>query len=223
MSNIPVPIFYKSELNVPEKTLMSAGPSNCSKRVLNALSRPILGHLHPETLKMMDDIKDGIRYIFQTRNPLTFCVSASGHGAMESAMCNILEDGDVILIGVTGLWGSRAGDMAKRYGGDVRFLYAKEGECISASDVRDYMEIHRPVAFFVVQGDSSTGIYQPLHEFGDICREFNCVFIVDTVASLGGVKVEMDNWKIDVMYTGSQKVLGGPPGITPMSFGPHAV
>lgn len=220
---VPVPTFYKNPIVVADKILMSAGPSNCSDRVLKVMSKPIMGHLHPETLKIMDDVKEGIRYIFQTRNILTFCVSASGHGAMETALCNVLEEGDVILIAVTGLWGHRAADMATRYGADVRFLEANEGEVVSSEDLREYMIVHKPVAFFCVQGDSSTGILQPLNEFGRICREFNCLYIVDTVASLGGADIKMDEWKIDIMYTGSQKVLGGPPGITPMSFSSRAM
>lgn len=223
LGEVPVPKFYIEKICIPDKKLMSAGPSNCSDRVLKVMSQPILGHLHPETLKIMDDVKEGIRYIFQTRNKLTFCVSASGHGGMEAALCNIIEEGDVILMGVTGLWGHRAADMATRYGGDVRFLDAGEGQIITAEDLREYMIVHKPVAFFCVQGDSSTGILQPLHEFGIICREYNCLFIVDTVASLGGVELKMDEWGIDILYTGSQKVLGGPPGITPISFSPLAV
>lgn len=220
---VHAPEVLKLEMKIPTKTMMAAGPTNVSQHIREAMMRPILGHLHPETLKIMDDIKEGIKYVFQTRNPLTFCVSASGHGGMETVLCNLLEDGEVVMIGVTGIWGHRAADMATRHGADARLVEAKFGTVLTAVEVEEAMIKHKPVVFFVVQGDSSTGLHQPLEEFGPICRKYNCLLVVDCVASLGGVEMHMDKWGIDAMYTGSQKVLGGPPGITPVSFGPKAV
>lgn len=121
----------------------------------------------------MDDIKEGLKYIFQTRNPVTLCVSASGHGGMEAALCNLIEEGDVVLCGVTGLWGRRAGDMANRYGADVRYIEPgnSPGDILTIDRITDYFEVHKPKIFFITQGDSSTGVLQPIEGLGDLCRK----------------------------------------------------
>ncbi|XP_053682007.1 alanine--glyoxylate aminotransferase [Sabethes cyaneus] len=221
--NVAAPAALRQPLAVPEKLLMGPGPSNAPQRVLDALSRPILGHLHPETLKIMDDIKEGIRYLFQTNNAATFCLSTSGHGGMEATLCNLLEDGDILLIGHTGHWGDRAADMASRYGADVRTVKSKPGQSLSLEEIGNALLIHKPSVLFLTQGDSSTGVLQGLEGIGALCRKQDCLLIVDTVASLGGTPMFMDRWEIDAVYTGSQKVLGAPPGITPVSFGHRAV
>ena len=118
----------------------------------------------------MDEIKDGIQYVFQTKNRVTLCVSASGHGGMEAALCNLIEDGDVVLCGVTGLWGRRAADMAERYGGDVRLLESEHGAILSVKQITEALQQHRPKVFFITQGDSSTGVLQPIEGLGDLCR-----------------------------------------------------
>lgn len=159
-------------IKVPSKILMGPGPSNPSQRILDSLSLPMLGHLHPETLKIMDDVKLGCQYIFQTKNEVTLCVSASGHGGMEAALCNLIEPGDRVLFGVTGLWAHRASDMAKRYGGDCRFVTAETGLGLTLDQIEESLVKHRPVLFFVVQGDSSTGVLQPLEGVGELCRRY---------------------------------------------------
>lgn len=159
-------------INVPSKILMGPGPSNPSQRILDSLSLPMLGHLHPETLKIMDDVKLGCQYIFQTKNEVTLCVSASGHGGMEAALCNLIEPGDRALFGVTGLWGNRASDMAKRYGADCRFVTAKTGSALTLDQIEESLVKERPVLFFIVQGDSSTGVLQPLEGVGELCRRY---------------------------------------------------
>lgn len=220
---VSVPESLRSPLVVPNKLMMGPGPSNLSERVRLALSNPILGHLHPECLQIMDEIKEGLRYIFQTRNTATMCISASGHAGMEASLTNVIEDGDVVLIGSTGIWGHRAADMARRAGGDVRLLEVSPGQVLTSADLTGYMRVHKPVVFFMCHGDSSTGVLQPIEEFGEICRSHNCLFVVDTVASLGGAPFLMDQWGVDIVYTGSQKVLGAPPGITPISFSRKAI
>lgn len=119
----------------------------------------------------MDDIKAGLKYMFQTRNPLTLCISASGHGGMEAALCNLIEEGDIVLCGVTGLWGRRAGDMAARYGADVRYVEAGKDEILTVEHLNAYFEVHKPRIFFVTQGDSSTGVLQPIDGLGELCRK----------------------------------------------------
>lgn len=122
----------------------------------------------------MDDIKEGIKYLFQTKNPLTLCISASGHGGMEAALCNLIEVGDVVLCGVTGLWGRRAGDMATRYGADVRYIEPgnEPGDILTVNRLFEYFQVHKPKIFFITQGDSSTGVLQPIESLGDLCREY---------------------------------------------------
>ncbi|XP_037959842.1 serine--pyruvate aminotransferase, mitochondrial [Teleopsis dalmanni] len=221
---VPPPKSLQQPLYVPNKTLMGPGPSNYSQRVLDALSNPVLGHLHPECLQIMDEIKAGLKYAFQTTNEATMCVSGSGHAGMEMALCNLIEDGDVVLLGPTGVWGHRAAEMARRYGADIRYVEARFGRSLKMDDLEFAFEGHNPQIFFIAQGDSSTGILQThIKEIGELCRKFDCLLIVDTVASLGGTEFLMDAWKVDVAYTGSQKVLGAPPGITPISFNQRAI
>lgn len=119
----------------------------------------------------MDDVKEGLKYLFQTTNPVTLCVSASGHGGMEAALCNLIEAGDVVLCTVTGLWGKRAGDIASRYGADVRYLEAGSDDIITLKRLADYFEVHRPKVLFVTHGDSSTGVLQPIEGIGKLCRK----------------------------------------------------
>lgn len=125
---------------------------------------------------------------------------------------------------MTGLWGHRAAEMAKRYGADVRFVESRFGRSLALDEIESAFETHKPQVFFIAHGDSSTGILQSnLRDIGILCRKFNCLFVVDTVASLGGTEFYMDEWQVDVAYTGSQKVLGAPPGITPISFSSRAI
>ncbi|KAH8270656.1 hypothetical protein KR044_000096 [Drosophila immigrans] len=221
---VPPPLVLKRPLFVPSKTLMGPGPSNCSQRVLEAMSNPVLGHMHPECLQIMDEIKEGIKYIFQTLNDATMCISGAGHSGMEAALCNLIEDNDIVLMGVSGVWGHRAADMARRYGADVRYLEASFGRALTLAEIRDAFEAHQPRVFFVAQGDSSTGILQQhIAEIGQLCRQHDCLLVVDVVASLGGTEFLMDEWKVDVAYTGSQKALGAPAGLTPISFSKRAL
>lgn len=164
-----------------------------------------------------------MKYLFQTNNPLTLCVSASGHAAMETGFCNLIEDGDVVLIAMQGIWGERAADMARRLGANVKLLQKSPGEQVSIQEAREQFKQHKPAVFFIAHGESSTGMRQNLDGFGDLCREYGCIFMVDAVITLGCVPFCVDKWKIDVAYTGSQKVLNAPPGITPVTFNDRAL
>ncbi|KAL6266880.1 hypothetical protein P5V15_003708 [Pogonomyrmex californicus] len=209
-------------VSLPEKLLTGPGPSNCSDRVLRSLGQQVLGHLHPEICQLMDDIKAGLRYAFQTRNRLTLALSTSGHGGMESCLDNLLEPGETVLIAKCGIWGERAADMASRIGANVKFLETPYGVPFDLIDLKKVLQEHRPAVVFVTHAESSTGMKQPLRGVGDLIRKYGALLIVDTVASLGGEPFYMDAWKVDATYTGSQKVLGAPPGLTPVSFGPRA-
>jgi len=210
-------------MNVPLKTLSGPGPSNVSERVLQAQALPTLGHLHPEFTKIMDDIKAGVQYIFQTKNPMSLALSATGHAAMECVMVNMLEPGTVVLVANNGIWGVRSQDMARRQDADVREIKTDAGKNFSLSELEEAVKKHKPALLFVTHGESSTGVVQPLEGVGAMCHANGCLFAVDTVASLGGVPLEADKLEIDVIYTGSQKVLGVPPGTAPISFSPMAV
>lgn len=202
---------------------MGPGPSNCSKRVLSALCNTSLSNFHAELFRVIDDVKDGLRYIFQTENRATMCISGSAHAGMEALLCNLLEERDVVLIAVNGIWAERAVDMATRYGTDVRILEGPPDRPFSLADLKRAIELHKPKCLFVTHGDSSSGLLQPLEGLGKICHENDCLLLVDAVASLCGVPFYMDKWEIDGAYTGAQKVLGAPPGITPISISPRAL
>jgi alanine-glyoxylate transaminase / serine-glyoxylate transaminase / serine-pyruvate transaminase len=221
---VPKPEVFKTPLLVVEKTMTGPGPSNYPQRVRNALSLPIMGQLHSETFKIMDDIKEGIKYLFQTKNSLTFCISGPGHAGLECALANLIEDNDVVLIATQGIWGQRAENIAKRLNGDIKILKKLPGEQVSVEEVRESFQKYRPKIFFIAHGESSTGMMQQhLGAFGDLCREFECLFVVDAVITLGCVPFYADTYKIDVAYSGTQKVLNAPPGITPITFSERAL
>lgn len=176
----PARLSTAGPYRVPHKLLMGPGPSNAPERVLRAMAQPLLGHMHPETFALMDECRAGAQYALQTNNALTFCVSASGHGAMEAAMVNLIEPGDRVLMVVTGIWGQRAGDMARRLGAEVSFVRAQSmrenfetevGEAVRLEVIERRMEAERPVLVFVTQGDSSTGVLQPVEGLGELCRK----------------------------------------------------
>ncbi|XP_073530629.1 alanine--glyoxylate aminotransferase isoform X2 [Phyllobates terribilis] len=167
---------------------------------------------------IMDDIKLGIQYAFQTQNTLTLAVSGSGHCAMETAIFNVVEKGDVVLVASKGIWGERAADIAQRIGADVRLLTKPPGEGFTLKEIEKGLAEHKPSLFFITHGESSSGVVQPLNGIGDLCHRYNCLLLVDSVASLGGAPIYMDQQGIDILYSGSQKVLNAPPGTAPISF-----
>lgn len=223
MKLLPPPTSLKRALYIPEKIMMGPGPSNCSNRVLGAMCNTVLSNFHPELFQVMDEVKDGLRYIFQTENRATMCITGSAHTGMEALLGNLLEDGDVVLIAVNGIWAERAVEMSTRYGADVRVLKGPADRPFPLEDLTAAIALHKPKCLFVTHGDSSTGLLQPLEGLGQVCHDYNCLLLVDAVASMCGVPFYMDKWEIDGAYTGSQKVLGAPPGVTPISISPRAL
>lgn len=207
---------------IKEKLLMGPGPSNCPPTVLKAAANPLLGHLHPDFCVIMDDVKAGIKHLFQTENELTIALCASGHAAMEATLVNVLEAGEKVVIARNGIWGDRAADIASRAGILVAMMNGNPGKSFSTEDIEEFLAKEKPKAFFITHGESSTGVLQNLKGIGSICRKYNCLFLVDSVAACGGVELKMDEWGIDVLYTGSQKVLSAPPGTAPISFSAQA-
>jgi len=171
----------------------------------------------------MDDCKAGIQYVFQTKNTMTLALSSTGHSGMECVMTNLIEKGDKVLIANNGIWGERAMDMATRQGGDVRELSKPPGEPFNLEEIGKALKTHQPIFFFTTHVESSTGGVQGLEGIGPLCASYDCLFVVDSVASLGGVPLRTDDLGIDVIYTGSQKVLAVPPGLAPISFSEKAV
>ncbi|XP_061861963.1 alanine--glyoxylate aminotransferase [Colius striatus] len=220
--HVPPPQGLLRPLAVPERLLLGPGPSNVPPRILAAGGRQLLGHMHPEMLQVMDEIKAGIQYAFQTRNRLTLAVSGSGHCAMEAALLNLLEHGDTALVAVNGIWGQRASSIARRLGADVHELLKPLGEYFTLWDVEEGLARYKPSVFFITHGESSTGVLQPLDGLGELCHRHGCLLLVDAVASLGGAPIFMDQQEIDVLYSGSQKVLNAPPGSAPISFSERA-
>jgi alanine-glyoxylate transaminase/serine-glyoxylate transaminase/serine-pyruvate transaminase len=170
----------------------------------------------------MDEIKGLLRYVWQTENPMTIAVSGTGTAAMEATIANAVEPGDVVLVGVMGYFGNRLVDMAGRYGADVRVITKTWGQVFSLGELRSAMETHRPTILALVHAETSTGARQPLEGVGDLCREFNSLLLVDTVTSLGGVPIFLDEWGVDLAYSCSQKGLGCPPGASPFTMSPRA-
>jgi alanine-glyoxylate transaminase/serine-glyoxylate transaminase/serine-pyruvate transaminase len=211
------------QLDMPPRLLLGPGPSNAHPRVLQALGMRQVGHLDPRFIELMNEVQELLRYAWQTDNALTVPVSGTGSAAMEASLANVVEPGDVVLIGVNGYFGERLVDMAGRYGAEVQRLDKAWGEVFDLDELRAGMEKHRPAVLALVHAETSTGARQPLEGVGDLCREFDCLLLVDTVTSLGGVPLFLDDWKVDVAYSGSQKCLSCPPGISPLTLGPRAV
>jgi alanine-glyoxylate transaminase/serine-glyoxylate transaminase/serine-pyruvate transaminase len=187
------------------------------------MNTPPVGHLDPAFLKLMDEIQSLLRYVWQTENLLTIAVSGTGTAAMEATIANIIEPGDVVLVGVNGYFGHRLVDMSGRYGADVQAITKPWGQAFTLDELRTALETHRPVILALVHAETSTGARQPLEGVGELCREFGCLLLVDTVTSLGGVPLFLDAWGIDLAYSCSQKGLACPPGASPLTIGPRAM
>nr|WP_202895832.1 alanine--glyoxylate aminotransferase family protein [Iningainema tapete] len=210
-------------LVVPSRLLLGPGPSNAHPTVLEAMNKPPVGHLDPAFLAIMDEIQSLLRYVWQTDNQYTIAVSGTGTAAMEAAIANATEPGDVVLVGVAGYFGNRLVDMAGRYGGDVRTITKPWGQVFTLDELRSAVSTHRPAILALVHAETSTGARQPLEGVGELCREFGCLLLVDTVTSLGGVPIFLDEWGVDLAYSCSQKGLGCPPGASPLTMSQNAV
>ncbi|MBW4589248.1 alanine--glyoxylate aminotransferase family protein [Aetokthonos hydrillicola Thurmond2011] len=210
-------------LEVPNRLLLGPGPSNAHPAVLGAMNKPPVGHLDPAFLELMDEIQSLLRYVWQTENPLTIAVSGTGTAAMEATIANSVEPGDVVLVGVAGYFGNRLVDMAGRYGGDVRTITKPWGQVFTLQELQAALEVHRPAILALVHAETSTGARQPLEGVSELCREFGCLLLVDTVTSLGGVPIFIDQWGVDLAYSCSQKGLGCPPGASPFTMSQRAI
>jgi alanine-glyoxylate transaminase/serine-glyoxylate transaminase/serine-pyruvate transaminase len=203
--------------------LLGPGPSEVAPRVLAAMSAPLLGHLDPEFVALMDETQALLRYVFRTENRLTIAVSGTGSAGMEAVVVNLIEPGDAMLVCVNGVFGARMADVAGRAGAKVTTIERPYGEAFEPQEVRDAVRRVRPKVVGIVHAETSTGAWQPVEEIARLCREEGALLALDTVTSLGGVPVEIDAWGIDAVYSGTQKCLSCPPGLAPVSFGPRAM
>ena len=211
------------QLNPPRRVLMGPGPSEAHPRVLAALGAPVLGHLDPRFLEIMNETQDLLRRTYQTANYLTFPVSGTGSAGMETCVVNLIEPGDRMVVAVNGVFGQRMTDVAARAGAAVTPIEKPWGQVFDLQQIRETIQKVRPKVLGIVHAETSTGAWQPAAELGKLCHEFDVLLILDTVTSLGGVPVALDAWEVDGAYSGTQKCLSCPPGLAPVSFSPRGV
>jgi alanine-glyoxylate transaminase/serine-glyoxylate transaminase/serine-pyruvate transaminase len=207
----------------PERLLLGPGPSPVHPRVLEAQARPVVGHLDPWFLEVAEQLAGMLRQVFRTSNPLTYAVSGTGSAGMETAVVNLVEPGDTVIVGINGVFGARFADAVRRAGGEVVALEEPWGRIVAPERVASAVRAH-PAARLVmlVHAETSTGAHQPLEEVGRLLADTPTLFVVDSVTGLGGVPLETDAWHLDVVYSGTQKCLSVPPGLAPITFSPKA-
>jgi alanine-glyoxylate transaminase/serine-glyoxylate transaminase/serine-pyruvate transaminase len=212
------------ELTPPDRLLMGPGPSEVHPRVLRAMATPLVGHLDPSFVEMMDEVQDLLRYTLRTDNEWTIPVSGTGSASMEAAIGNLTEPGDTVLVPGNGYFGERMAAMVERAGGDPVFVDAPWGEPLDSADVEDAFATHQPDVFGFVHAETSTGTLQPnVSDLTDIAHAHDALVIADCVTSLGGVEFRVDEWGIDVAYSGPQKCLSCPPGASPLTLNDRAM
>ena len=206
------------------KILLGPGPTNIDERVRRALSEQTISHLDPDFFNILDNISDLLREVFQTKNKITFAVSGTGSAGMEMAMANVLEKEDKILVLKNGVFGERMSDVASRYGASVIEMSVDWGQTFDQENVVEKIKsIKNLKAVSIVHAETSTGALQGLSYIGNYLKTTDVIFIVDTVTSLSGIDVKTDDWSIDVCYSGTQKCLSVPPGLSPITFSNKAL
>lgn len=207
-----------------QRVLLGPGPSDVSMRILSALAAPTLGHLDPEYLTMMDELRAMLQQIFRTKNELTLAVSGTGSAGMEAAVVNVVEPGDEVIVCVNGVFGGRMKDVCERAGAKVLAIEAAWGETITPEQVSAALKSQPGTKVFgIVHAETSTGALQPLEEISRLVHDAGALLLVDAVTSLGGHTLEVDAWGIDICYSGTQKCLSCPPGLSPVTFSPRAL
>ena len=212
------------DLSIPQRVLLGPGPSNVHPRVLQAMSTPLVGHLDPKFVELMDRTQELLRFVFQTRNKMTLPISGTGSAGMETCLANLIEPGDEVVIGVNGVFGTRMVEVAKRCGASPVEMRAEWGRVFTPAQVQEALDrCRRPKFVALVHAETSTGAWQPLEDMAAPIHRAGALFVVDAVTSLGGCPLEIDNWGIDACYSGTQKCLSCPPGLSPTTFGQAAL
>jgi len=215
---------YIKEFQPPSRILMGPGPSNVHPRVLQAMTAPILGHLDSQFFEVMEDVCDMLRQVYHTDNYMTLPLSSTGTGAMEASCVNLLEPGDTAIVCRNGYFGDRLADIAKRCGAEVFVVDSSWGNPVDIEALGEELNKHPKVKMVgMVHAETSTGSLSPLTRAIELAHEHDALIVVDAVTSLGSHDVRMDEWDIDVCYSASQKCLGAPPGLAPISLGSRAM
>lgn len=203
---------------------MGPGPSDAHPRVLRAMAAPLMGHLDPEFVRMMDEVKSMVQQTLLTGNQLTFVVSAPGSAGMETCLVNLLEPGEECIICINGVFGGRMVDIAERCGAKVHKVEVEWGKVVEPADLKKALDkCPKPKLVALVHAETSTGALQPLEEISDLVHDAGALLVVDAVTSYCGMPLRVDEWNIDALYSGTQKCLSAPPGLSPVTFSKAAV
>ncbi len=212
------------ELKPASRILLGPGPSNVHPRVMKAMMSPVVGHLDPDFVAIMEALKGLLRAVFRTANQLTFPASGTGSAGMEMIMANLVEDGDEVIVGINGAFGARLADCGERQGARVIKTQAEWGRIIEPDAVEAALKSARkPKLVAIVHAETSTGAHQPLEAISALAHRYGALMVVDAVTSLGCVPVEVDKWGIDACYSCTQKGLSAPPGLAPVTFSARAM
>ncbi len=215
---------HLQEFQSPGRLCMGAGPSNYDPRVVQALAASLLGHLDPDMRPVLEDVSQMLRLVFQTENPLTLPVSGTGMAGMEASLVNVVEPGDAVVVAVNGFFGRRLVEVAGRCGATVHQVSQTHGQPVDPEAVRSEVRSHPSVkAVAVVHAETSTGALTPLPELAAIAHDAGALLIVDAVTSLGGIDLRVDEWDLDVCYSGTQKCMGCPSGLAPVTVNARAL
>jgi len=208
---------------LPRRLLLGPGPSNVHPRVLRAMAQPLIGHLDPAFLALLDRVQAALRRLFGTENELTLPLSATGSAGMEACLVNLLEPGDEIVVGVAGVFGERMAEVARRAGARVTRVDTEPGTPLPERAMADAIQRVKPRVVSFVHAETSTGVCQPVEAIARAARDAGALVVLDCVTSLGGLPLSLDAWGIDAAYSGTQKCLSCPPGLSPASFSARAV
>ena len=209
--------------NPPQRVLMGPGPSDVSPRVLSAMARPTIGHLDPLFIKMMDETKDLLQYVFQTKNQLTFAVSAPGSAGMECCFTNLVEPGDKVIVCQNGVFGGRMKENVERFGGIAIMVQDEWGTAVDLEKLEKALNENPDVCLVAfVHAETSTGVKSNPKEIVKMANDHGCLTVVDTVTGLVGTPFKTDEWGIDAAYSGTQKCLSASPGLSPITFSENA-
>jgi alanine-glyoxylate transaminase/serine-glyoxylate transaminase/serine-pyruvate transaminase len=211
------------DLTLAPRLLLGPGPSMVHPRVLRVMATPLIGHLDPQFVELMQEIQGLLRFVFETENQMTFPVSGTGSAGMDACVANFVEPGTRVLVCINGYFGERLFDMAQRYGGKVSRIDRPWGEAFTAQEIKAALEKSPADLVMIVMAETSTGVLQPLKEIAQVVHAQGGLFLVDCVTSLGGMPVKIDETGIDIAYSGTQKCLSCPPGLSPVTVGPRAV